>query len=497
MTIQFTTLSSKTDYFKQLPPSFLGIRSFLMNNLVHEPFFYKLYLSQNSFSEKSMKQSLFIFLILNSLSAFAFEGKVIYLKGRSTVLHPHHMDSSELKQSDELVADTSIVTYENSIVKIVMDEDSVMTIWPNSKVKISQFINKKKNLPGIVMLQTGQASFTVRKEPKISGYKSKLILSTHRAAMATRNATKSNGDTEIMASYDSANETTSVVAFLGDVTVARSNESINSNVDLIGDVLNRSGHVVTPNEYAVLPATDSEKESFGKLSANQIAAFRNGEPLQLAGSKPKDPPVVAQKNASETEAKPESQAPSSHEKNWYAGAGLGIAKSSIDTINIKQELSSRSMAGDGKVHDKSRLAGKIYVGYELTKYFATELSFVHLGKSSTELNNVTPANASRLGNIYSIAGKGPALTLKINGEITKDLRIFAKAGVIHWRAKYFNYTSAREEKIKATEFTYGYGLDYKLPNSYISGLKIRLDYDFFQMRDNSTHLITTGFTAPF
>ena len=433
-----------------------------------------------------MKFSLMIFLAFNCLPAFSFDGKIIYLKGRSTVLQAHQMNSSELKPDEELGSDTSIVTYDNSVVKIVMDEDSVMTIWPNSKVHISQFINKKNELPGIVGLQTGQVSFTVRKNPKINGYKSKLIITNNRSVTATRNDPTINGDTEIMVSFDSASESTTVAAFSGKATVARSNESINSSLILIGDVLNRTGKVVAPGEYALLPASEPTKT--GVMSANQLVSLRNGGALQLNASTPKATPELPRTDITKS---------SNAEAGWYVGIGLGLAKSSVDTDNIKQELSSRSMAGDGEVHNQNRLAGKIYSGYEFNKYLATEVAFIHLGKSSTELKNVSATNAARLGNIYSLSGKGPALSMKLTNEITSDLRVFAKAGVVHWRTHYFNYGSAREEKINATEFTYGYGLDYKLPNSYISGLRARLDYDFFPMKENSTHLITTGLSVSF
>lgn len=482
-----------------------------------------------------MKNFAFIFTFLIACPAFSFEGKIISIEGRATVLHPHHMEASELKINEELESDLSIITYEKTLVKVSMEEGSVLTIGPNSMIHIQQFINKQKALPGIVSLIRGQVGASINDQTKIRGYKSNFILTTRTAAMGVRG-------TEFMVSFNEANGATSLVTFRGAVTMAKNVGPSVTDIDRIGLAFNNSGVVVREGEFSAVLPKDEVAKSPEKVNAEQAALL---ERVSLA----KDPEatlsmlndhssielksdagkvidikttastqeksavlhstpgeIIPSKVAvAEVSKKTEAPAVATHDetvKDWYVGLGAGLAKSSIDTSSVSQEIRSRSISGEGRVHNSNRFAWRLFVGHDFTKNWSAELAYLNLGKSSTEFKNVSASDALKLTGLNSISGKGPQLSARYKAYVTEDLAVLAKLGLFHWKTAYNDSSqqgASSEVKLSVIEVTYGFGAEFRAPafmTKKMPETKLRLDYDLYHMKGNPTHVIAAGIAVP-
>lgn len=452
-----------------------------------------------------MRKAIFVFILFHAYSAFAFNGRVTFLSGKASILPPHHLQASELKLNEGLFLDSSIMTYEKTIVKIAMDDGSILTIGQNSVVHLQQFINPKKKLPGIVSLLQGQIAAVINDQTKIAGYKSKFILKTPYSVIGVRG-------TEFMVNVDNKKKVSTLITFKGVVTIAKSDNAKNADIDKIGQAFSEGGVNVRAGESAIVHANDqkiisSEKMEAGQLDLLEKRTLAKDEKLAVQMMTEAATETVIEdkkinKNTPNNAGTPPLVAVNKR-KTWYAGLGIGIANSSMDTVNINQELNSRGISGQGKVHNSSRAAWKLFIGHDFTKTLATEFSYVHLGKSSTEFYNVAQADAYKLAGLNSISGKGPQLSGRINGHITDDFTVFAKAGVFYWTTSYKDFSqqgNSSNVDLNIYEFTHGYGLELKAPSFVTDRLlemAFRLDYDFYHMKGNSTHLITAGTTIPF
>jgi hypothetical protein len=391
-------------------------------------------------------------------------------------------------------------------------------------MQFQQFINKKSERPGIMTLLKGQMGAMINDQVKIKGYKSKLILKTSSAAMGVRG-------TEFMIAYNQKSNASSLVTFKGSVVMTKNDGTNANDLDKLGRSFNEASVTVKEGEFSGI--SDKEKDlKTEKVNSDQLALLekislakdeklavamlnenknielnnRDGKIIDLQNGKTinsesallssngdvTQKPIVAESPKAAEEIKVVESKPVEVKiekiKKWYAGVNAGVASSSMDTANINQELTSRGISGKGEVHNSSRFSWRFFLGYDFTKNWSAELSYIDLGKSSTEFTNVSLADAYKLTDLNSISGKGPELKGRYKVHLSEDVAMLAKLGVIHWT------------NLSAYEATYGYGMEFKAPKfitSKLSDTRLRLDYDFYHLKGNSTHVITAGVAIPF
>lgn len=445
-----------------------------------------------------MKKYIYALTFLIAAPSFAYDGKITFLHGKVTVLKAHHLKAEEAKIQDELSYDSSIVTYEKSIAKITMNDGSVLTVGPNSMLHVQQFINKETEKPGIVSLLRGQLGAVINEQTKIKGYKSKIILKTRTAAMGVRG-------TEFSLTFNEQSQGTTLVTYQGTVVMAKNDPSVTNDIDKIGQAFNEQGVQVSAGEFSTATLKENKVSAPDKVNTDQIAYLAqmtlakdessiasmletekkitfnsdNGKIIDLEKAKVADAPV---KTIVAPEQPIVADVPTPIKK-WYAGAQIGIAKSSTDSEDVAQELKSRGIAGTGSVRHQTRLVGKSYVGYQFNENISSEAGFVFLGKASTSYANVSAADLQKLTDLQSKSANGPELSGRYKVALNEDLSLAGKLGLVYFS----NY--------HVTEATYGYGLEAK--NERLGNLKIRLDYDHYHMKGNSTHLLTAGVSLPF
>jgi len=93
---------------------------------------------------------------------------VIKVKGRATVLLPKSKEAEELSVGDQLLEDSSLLTYKNSYLQIKFTDNSVMNIGSQSKLILTQFDNQSNHK--IANLIKGQL-----RKPKLKRKKLNLL----------------------------------------------------------------------------------------------------------------------------------------------------------------------------------------------------------------------------------------------------------------------------------------------------------------------------------
>lgn len=93
---------------------------------------------------------------------------MIKVKGRATVLLPKSKEAEELSVGDQLLEDSSLLTYKNSYLQIKFTDNSVMNIGSQSKLILTQFDNQSNHK--IANLIKGQL-----RKPKLKRKKLNLL----------------------------------------------------------------------------------------------------------------------------------------------------------------------------------------------------------------------------------------------------------------------------------------------------------------------------------
>ena len=152
--------------------------------------------------------TLVFFLFVGSTHAAGL-AKVVFVRGKATKLLPHEKAATVVTKGEMLPEDTSIVTEDKSIVKIVFPDKSSVNIGPNSKLLVAKIPKKKANM---LNLLNGAIKSAVEKESEKSG--NKMIIKTRSAVMGVRG-------TKFQTIYNPVNKNTSLVTIEGKVAMAK------------------------------------------------------------------------------------------------------------------------------------------------------------------------------------------------------------------------------------------------------------------------------------
>lgn len=170
--------------------------------------------------------------------------KAIIVKGDVKVLIDGKV--SAIKRGDWLPEGAQVKTEPKSFAKLLFIDKSTMNVGPDSQMKIDSF---PKSEPGIITLVKGQVRSKVTKNymDMSDKEKSKLFIKTKTAAMGVRG-------TDFQVSFNTENQSTSLITFEGAVAMAKLEANIDSGrptqVALEKVVSSQSAVVVRRGQYS-------------------------------------------------------------------------------------------------------------------------------------------------------------------------------------------------------------------------------------------------------
>lgn len=165
---------------------------------------------------------------------------------------------------------------------------------------------------------------------------------------------------------------------------------------------------------------------------------------------------------------------------WYAGAGLGAARATIDQTSIESALRANgasvvSFKGD----EKGSPAYKAFVGKQLSRYIAVEAGYYNLGKFGFDATT----SDGRLNGDAAFSGFNVDLIAQL--PVSERLSLIGRVGAAYTRAKTdfsgnrLNAVTAPHAKQSKVGPKLGLGLEYKFTES----LSLRGEYERYRVND--------------
>lgn len=165
---------------------------------------------------------------------------------------------------------------------------------------------------------------------------------------------------------------------------------------------------------------------------------------------------------------------------WYAGAGVGRAKATIDQQRITNSLMANGASSVAFGSDERATAYKLFIGKQLNPYFALEAGYFDLGKFGFHATT-TPA-----GTVNGEVGfRGLNVDLLAQMPLTQRVSIYGKLGAIYARSA-ADFTGNRlyavtnphpsERKLNGKA---GLGLEFKLSEA----LALRGEVERYRVND--------------
>ncbi|EQC48465.1 sigma factor regulatory protein, FecR/PupR family [Bacteriovorax sp. BSW11_IV] len=151
------------------------------------------------------------FISINSNASIS--ASVTKVRGSVTKLLPHSIVASDVKSGDKLPEDTSIVTGDRSFVKIIFNDNSQVSLGPNSKLVITEL---KKSEAGVISLLKGRLRSQVERK---DNDKNKLFIQTRTAALGVRG-------TDFQTIYNPENNVTNLLTFKGKVAMVKIDDKL-------------------------------------------------------------------------------------------------------------------------------------------------------------------------------------------------------------------------------------------------------------------------------
>lgn len=150
--------------------------------------------------------------IIPNIYAAGYVATVSKVRGDVTQLEPGAKLARAVRVGDKLREDSSLLTGNKSFVRIKFKDNSTMNVGPRSKVSV---LETKKDGTSFIHLLKGTIRSKVNKAS--SNTKHKYYLKTRSAAMAVRG-------TEFQAVYNPENNISSLLAYEGEVAMAKVEE---------------------------------------------------------------------------------------------------------------------------------------------------------------------------------------------------------------------------------------------------------------------------------
>jgi hypothetical protein len=235
-----------------------------------------------------MKLNILIITTLLSTSSFAAQKvKVIFVKGKVTALLPGTVEAINVKKSQLLPEDTSVVTGAKSIIRLKFADKSTMNLGPKSKVIVARMPVKK---PNMINLLSGAMKAEVNKNSNKAS-KNKMIIKTRSAVMGVRG-------TKFQTSFNAKNGNTSLVTVEGNVAMVKRKQA---PPKIIGKVVEeKSSDIETAQKVAEKIETipESELDALDKALENtdevvEVPAGRYSGVIEKSDKAPTAPTKIA------------------------------------------------------------------------------------------------------------------------------------------------------------------------------------------------------------
>lgn len=171
---------------------------------------------------------------------------------------------------------------------------------------------------------------------------------------------------------------------------------------------------------------------------------------------------------------------SAQESNWYGGVNLGQSRSTIDDKRIGTSLLGAGFTVTGIQNDDRDTGGKIFAGYQFSRFLAVEGGYFNLGKFGFT------ASTLPLGSLNGrIKLQGFNLDLVGRVPISEKFSLFARVGANHAEAR-DNFSGTGSVFVRTpraserdTNIKYGGGLEYALTDA----LSMRLEAERYRIND--------------
>ncbi|MEK6623779.1 MAG: FecR family protein, partial [Bdellovibrionota bacterium] len=186
-----------------------------------------------------------IFLLSLWISAFCLyphtsysKAEVVFLKGNAVVIDPKGTKTL-LRQGHVFESDGLIATDKKSLMRLKLDDGSVLSLGPESKMTLAQVLPGK---PKVIELLAGKLRATINEKTPVPSEGHKMYIKTRTAALGVRG-------TDFLVVHNPKNHVTSTVTFKGDVNLFKKrDEDVHES---LREELNRKGQT---------PKIDQEKD---------------------------------------------------------------------------------------------------------------------------------------------------------------------------------------------------------------------------------------------
>jgi OOP family OmpA-OmpF porin len=168
---------------------------------------------------------------------------------------------------------------------------------------------------------------------------------------------------------------------------------------------------------------------------------------------------------------------------WYAGAGLGQGRATIDDERIARSLTANGASLDAFTTDQRDLGYKVFIGKKFNHYFAIEGGYFDLGKFGFQAN--TSGNGS---GVLRGETKFRGVNLDLIGHLplTERLSALARIGGQYGRStatfsgnRLNAVTAPNPEKEEKFQAKVGLGLQYQLNDAWA----VRGEVERYRLRD--------------
>lgn len=168
---------------------------------------------------------------------------------------------------------------------------------------------------------------------------------------------------------------------------------------------------------------------------------------------------------------------------WYAGAGLGQGRATIDDERIARSLTANGASLDAFTTDQRDLGYKVFIGKKFNRYFAIEGGYFDLGKFGFQAN--TSGNGS---GVLRGETKFRGVNLDLIGHLplTERLSALARIGGQYGRStatfsgnRLNAVTAPNPEKEEKFQAKVGLGLQYQLNDAWA----VRGEVERYRLRD--------------
>jgi len=168
---------------------------------------------------------------------------------------------------------------------------------------------------------------------------------------------------------------------------------------------------------------------------------------------------------------------------WYAGAGLGQGRATIDDERIARSLTANGASLDAFTPDQRDLGYKVFIGKKFNRYFAIEGGYFDLGKFGFQAN--TSGNGS---GVLRGETKFRGVNLDLIGHLplTERLSALARIGGQYGRStatfsgnRLNAVTAPNPEKEEKFQAKVGLGLQYQLNDAWA----VRGEVERYRLRD--------------